>query len=224
MSYEKQLTVNQVSDNIKDLLNQGLKLSVEYVDTYYLYGKNNKDLVILTRTTVPGKTPEYNVVLSDSEMGKKLNQPQDIYKQFYNYVDKNYNAISNLEQKKEKTLMSDKDVQDMWFALFAHISVYDQRKFLKLLIIKLIDNRYPIDVISKVNYYFDRPHSKKSSSKTISFLNHDNKLSQYKTRRDNVWFFAGEKGSLQFKLMDKESVRIFNRVKFALQKQKQNVK
>lgn len=224
MSNEKQLTVNQVSDNVKDLLNHDLILSVEYVDTYYLYGKNNKDLVMLTRTTVPGKTPEYNIVLTDTEMGKKLNQPQNIYKQFYNYVDKNYNTFSNLEQKKDKTLMSDKDVQDMWYSFFAHISVYDQRKFLKLLIMKLIDNRHPIDVINKVNYYFDKPHSKKASSKTISFLNHDNKLSQYKTPRDNVWLFAGEKGCLQFKPMDKESAKIFNRVKIALQKQKQNVK
>ena len=115
-----------------------------------------------------------------------------------------------------------KEVED--YTGFANSKDYNINRLLCNLIYNLQRAKCPATVMEQIIYYFDVPNLKKEFPKQFDMLNHTNKLAEYKTQKGNTWFFTGQNCSLGFKPMGVKSQKIFDTVKIALKKQKQNVK
>ncbi len=224
MSDNKKIITN-VSNGINHLLDKGLKISVANKDTFYLYSTDKKLLATLVLFKDGGKKPEHSIFLDGVSGVKTFNLSEDVYKRFYNYVNRKYNHDSLLGQDVDKTQFTFSDMTKLWKDMGAGKSVVKEEKFLEALIHGLIARRCPINYIQRVFFCFEKPDAKQHFDRQFTVLNTENKLVEYKTPRGKQWFFTGKKNSSgKFMPMDEDGIQLFNAVKIALQKQKQNVK
>ena len=213
-----------VKHEINRLLEQGLKISGEYINTYDLYGTDNKLLLSVEKHKKDFAGPTYSVRLSNFGFNEKI----DIEPNWH--IENFYFRVKPLFDKRNPELKSIVDikwtVQDSaeLYAEHRKSPDYNQMRLIMDLIFNLYKARCPIDRIQKIIYYFDKPNSKHKFHGDFETLNHDNKLVEYETPRKHDWFFSGENYSLSFSPMDEQSQEIFDMVKNALKNQKQNVK
>ena len=225
MSEIKKIDVNQVEQIIDNLLKQDTKISVEYVDTYYIYGSDKKLLLTLTREA--GNDEElYNTALSNAGITAKLKLDQDIHKQLYEYASSKY-SYEPIPYEKTFESITGIDVKKMWNESRAYTSMKNREKFLYELITLLMKHRMPVGEIKRVFYYFDKQKTQNRDNKIpeqFKMLNHDAKLVEYNAPRGNHCFFTDEKRTSGFMQVNENSEKIFDKVKIALQNQRQNVK
>ena len=213
MSKIKTVDTNQVSQIVDNFLSdKTIKLSQQHVDTYYLCSHDLKTLLSLTRDIQSNANTTYSITLDGIGSANKLNQ--DIIKNLYKLVDTDrvrYTPvkITSTEAKKE------------WNEKAANASIQDKEKFLSELLGKGI-----VYYIHRTFYYFDKQGLKKSDEipSTFPTFQHNAKLVEYSGPRNLVWFYTDDTNSTGFKEMNLQSGKIFNKVKIALQNQKQNVK
>ena len=220
MSEIETVNIDQVSNIINSLIyNNEIKLSAEYVDTYYLYGSDRKLLLSLVRDiNVDGNT-EYNAILSNIGISANLKLDQDVCKSLYKSVDKN--LITYNKTKPEVTL---DDAKKLWRDNRAGASVKNEEKFLKELVKTLVENGMPSCLIKRVFYYFDKSQSQHNFPEQFKTLNHDARLVKYWAPYREVCFFADKKSTSSFIDMDQKSYKLFDKVKIALQNQNQKGK
>ena len=213
MSEIKTVDAEQVSQIIDNFLSdKKIKLSKQYVNTYYLWGHDRKTLLSVTRDISPDNKTSYSIILDgidatfkpSSELAEKIYKLIDTDKVGYNQM-----FITSTEAKKE------------WADKYTHAQVKEKEKFLCDLL-----SRCCAYFINRTFYYFDNPRSKKSSgiSPVFPTFQHDAKLVEYSGPRNIVWFYTDNTNATGFKEMNLQSGKIFNMVKIALQNQKQNVK
>ena len=213
-----------VKQEIDNLLSQGLRITGEYINTYDLYGTDNKLLLSVEKHKKDFSGANYCVRLSNFGFNEKI----DIEPNWH--IANFYFRVKPIFEERKTGLKSIVDIK--WTAqdaaeLYAEhkkTSDYNQMRLIMDMIFNLYKARCPIDRIQKIIYYFDKPNSKHKFKGDFETLNHDGKLVEYKTAREDVWFFADDKFAHSFSPMDEKSQEIFDAVKIALQNQKQHVK
>jgi hypothetical protein len=214
MSELKQVDTEQVSQIVDNFLsNKNIKLSKQYVDTYYLWGHDTKTLLSVTRDISPDNKTSYSIVLDG--IGATFKPSPEFAEKVYKLIDKD--TVVGQSQM----FTTSADAKKEWADKYAHASVKEKEKFLCGLL-----GKGCVYSIGRTFYYFDNPHSKKSKGipSTFQVFQHDAKLVEYSGPRKVVWFYTDNKHATGFKEMNLQSGKIFNMVKIALQNQKQNVK
>ena len=217
-------SVEIIKQEIDNILQQNLKISAEYVDIYNLYGCDNKLLVSVEKNKKDSSGAFYRINLSNCGFNETI--PLKPNWQIGNY----YYAVKPFFTEQYQGFMPIDDFKytsqdaSAFYAQFRYSKDYAQNRFIMNLIHSLYKARCPVDRMQKIIFYFDNPKSKREFANQFDTLNHDNKLQEYKTSRENVWFFSGKNYSRNFSPMNEESQQIFDKVKIALHNQKQNVK
>lgn len=214
----------QVVNEINTLLQGNSKISLTNQNTFYLYSTDKKLLVTIEYFWDEKSGPKYTIFVDGLPNSKKFYKSNDEYKKLYNYVNRIYNFESMLDQKIDKTPFVLSDAQEMWDYAHGSKSIEKEQEFLNDLIHSLVKRKCPIDVIQRAIYCFGMTGLKNGFPKEFNVLNATNKLVEYKTPRKNIWFYTGQNSNGIFIPMDAQSRQIFDKVKIALQKQKQTVK
>lgn len=212
-----------IRQEIEKLINLPLKISGEYIDTYDLYGSDNKLLLSLEKHKKDSAEATFNVRVSNIGFNEQIElEPnwhiENLYFRVKPFFDIKYSTKKLVDfnyttQDAAEYYSQSKDSKD-----------YNQNRFIMDLIYNLYKARCPVDRIQKIIYYLDKKDSKHEFPAGFEILNHNNKLGRYETPRKNSWFFSGEKYSRSFAPMDAEAQEIFDMVKNALEKQKHNIK
>lgn len=220
---DKQQLANARTE-VDSLIQSGAKISLANKDTFYLYSTDKKLLATIDLYKDGKSEPEYTILVNGLPETRKFHKSNKEYKNLYNYINRIYNFDSMLGQNIDKTPFTLIDAQKMWNKARAHKSIEQEQKFLNELVHNLIQRKCPIDLIQRVFYCFEVPRKKSVFPKNFTMLNIPYKLVEYRTSRNNLWFYTGQNSTGRFIEMDNESQQLFDVVKIALKKQKQNVK
>ena len=212
-----------IRQEIERLISLPVKISGEYVDTYDLYGSDNKLLLSVEKYKKDSSEATYNIRVSNIGFNEQIQlEPnwhiQNLYFRVKPFFDKKYDTKKLVEFN-----YTTKDAAE-YYSQVKDLKDYNQNRFIMDLIYNLYKARCPVDRIQKIIYYFDRKNAKHEFPAGFDILNHNNKLMEYKTPRKDSWFFSGEKYARSFASMDAEAQEIFDMVKEALEKQKHHVK
>ena len=211
-------------NEINALVQGGAKISVANKDTFYLYSTDKTLLATIDLFQYGQSKPKYTIFIDGLPTTRKFDKSNDECKRLYNYVNRIYNFDSMLDQDINKRPFVLSDMQEMWKSACKSKSIEKEQGFLNDLVIALIQRKCPIRFIHRTIYCFEKG-VKHDFPKEFTVLNSLYKLVEYKTLRDNVWFYTGTTNSTgAFVPMDKDARKMFEGVKIALKNQKQNVK
>lgn len=221
---DKQQLANARTE-VDSLIQSGAKISLANKDTFYLYSTDKTLLATIDLFQYEQSKPKYTIFIDGLPTTRKFDKSNDECKRLYNYVNRIYNFDSMLNQDINKRPFVLSDMQEMWKSARKSKSIEKEQGFLNDLITALIQRKCPIEFIQRTIYCFAKSGVKHNFPEEFTVLNSLYKLVEYKTMRDNIWFYTGKTNSTgNFVPMDKDARQMFEGVKIALKKQKQNVK
>lgn len=215
-----------IKQEIDNLIQQGLKISGEYVKTYRLYCSDKKLLMSVEKRQRCFEGANYTARLYNVDFDDEISlKPDWKMKNLYSSIKPFFNERYSLKP----IVHIDFTVKEAKQEVASYLGCKDSKasvvyRLLMDLVYNLKKAKCPAEVVEQVIFYFDKPNSKHEFKGDFETLNHDNKLVEYKTQLKDTWFFAGENFSHSFTPIDEESEEIFDMVRNALKNQKQHVK
>lgn len=218
-------TTRSVADVVDNMLDKGYRLSLVYNNSYHLYTYDKVPVFISSGySDATGEHTESALQVLNIPNLAGVHLDEEFCEHIRFQIVQACKKIS-LDSINEKSLFANV-IKESQNKKYNKINKEDIVEHLVYYMINGLKSPIcPIDVIKRNFYFFDKPGAKPENYPyAFNAMNHDSKLVEYKTDRGNYWFFTGEKSTGKFMPMDAESQQIFNAVKIALQKQKQNVK